>query len=162
MLVNQKSHSAEILPGVPQGTMLVPLLFLIYINDLPTCVHNQIKLHADDVLLYSLSNSVTDYIALQQDLYSLVQWSHSWLMIFSPQKRGILRITNKKSPIIYSCYIENSLINEAPHTKYLNVTIDHKLSWNKHIQRISNKAVQPNSFLYWNLRYCPINIKCTC
>ena len=46
--------------------------------------------------------------------------------------------------------------------KYLGVTIDHKLSWNEHIQTIANKAVQANAFLYWNLRQCPINIKYTC
>ena len=49
--------------------------------------------------------------------------------------------------------------NEAPHIKYLGVTSDHKLSWNEYIQ---NKAVQANAFMYQNLRYRPINIKCTC
>ena len=62
----------------------------------------------------------------------------------------------------YYYYIKNSLINEVPHTKYLGVTIDHKLSWNEHIQRIANKAAQANAFLYRNLRHCPTNIKCTC
>ena len=49
-----------------------PPCFLIYINDLPSCVHNQIKLYADDILLYSHNNSVADCISLQQDLYSLM------------------------------------------------------------------------------------------
>ena len=81
-------RNCEVLSGVPQGTMLAPLLFLLYINDLPACVHNRIKLYADDVLLYSNINSVTDCIALQQDLDSLVEWSHSWQLndLFNPQK----------------------------------------------------------------------------
>ena len=83
-------------------------------------------------------------------------------MTFNPQKCEFLRNTYKKNPIIHNYYIENSLITEVPHTKYLGVTIDHELSWNKHIQRIANKAVQLNAFLYWNLTHCPINIKCTC
>ena len=62
--------------GVPQGTVLAPLLFLIYINDLPSCVHNKIRLHADDVLLYSYIQSQTDCTNLQQDLNSLLNWSH--------------------------------------------------------------------------------------
>ena len=143
--------------------MLAPLLFLMYISDLPACIHNQIKLYTDDVFLYSHINSVADCFALQQDLDSLAQWSHSWLMTFNPQKCEFLRITNKKNPIIHNYYIENSLIYEVPHTKLiLGVTVDRKLPWNEHIWKIANKAVQANAFLYRNLRHCPINIKCTC
>ena len=50
---NMKSHATPVLSGVPQGTVLAPLLFLVYINDLPSCVHNNVRLYADDVLLYS-------------------------------------------------------------------------------------------------------------
>ena len=58
----------------------------------------------------------------------------------------------------YAGIIDTSL----PHTKYLGITIDHKLSWNEHIQRIVNKAIQANTFLHRDLRHCPINIKCAC
>ena len=50
MLDNQKGHSAEVLSDEPQSTVLAPLLFLIYINDLPASVHNQIELYDDDIL----------------------------------------------------------------------------------------------------------------
>jgi len=50
---NISSHGACILSGVPQGTVLAPLLFLMYINDLPLCIHNKLRLYADDVLLHS-------------------------------------------------------------------------------------------------------------
>ena len=63
VLDNQKSHATEVLSDVPQGTVLAPLLFLLYINNLPACVDNHIKLYADDVLLYSNINSVADSIA---------------------------------------------------------------------------------------------------
>ena len=64
-----------------------------------------------------------------------------------------LRVTN---PAMYNYYIENSLINEVSYTKYLGVIIDHKLSWNKRIQRIVNKAAQVSAFLYQNLGHFPI------
>ena len=50
---NKENHFTNVLSGVPQGTVLAPLLFLLYVNDLPDCVCNKMKLYADDVLLYS-------------------------------------------------------------------------------------------------------------
>ena len=82
---DQKSHSTPVLSGVPQGTVLAPLLFLIYINDLPGCVYNKARLYADDVLLYSYINSQNDCANLQQNLNSLITWSHTWQMSFNPK-----------------------------------------------------------------------------
>ena len=70
---NQKSDTTEVLSGVPQGTVLAPSLFLIYINDLPTAIQNKMKIYADDVLPYSRIVSTNDYNNLQQDLDLLVQ-----------------------------------------------------------------------------------------
>ena len=162
ILENQKSHSTPVLSGVPQGTVLAPLLFLLYINDLPICVRNKIKLYADDVLLYSPIHSTVDCITLQQDLDLLAQWSHTWLMSFNPQKCEFLRVTNKRIPILHTYYIENTPIKEVLFATYLGVTIDSKLTWNDHTQRIVSKANQINAFLYRNLRHCPSGVKCNC
>ena len=62
-----KSDATSVLSGVPQE-ILAPLLFLMYINDLPTCIQNKVRLYADDVLIYSYINSKDDCISLQQDL----------------------------------------------------------------------------------------------
>ena len=83
-------------------------------------------------------------------------------MEFNVKKCEHLRITNKRCPIIYSYFLGNSAITEVPQTKYLGVTIDQKLSRNKHTQRISSKANQVNSFLRRNLHQCPVNIKYNC
>ena len=112
------------LSGVPQGTVLAPLLSLIYINDLPSCVHNKIRLYADDVLLYSYIQSQTDYTNLQQDLNSLLYWSHTWQMSLNPKKCEFLRITNKKFPVTNNYFVDSSPIKEVPHSKYLGVVID--------------------------------------
>ena len=126
MLEGKNSYSKQVLSDVTQGTVLAPLLFLLYINDLPACVNNKVKLYAYDVLLYSYTHSESD-ISLQQDLDKLTEWAHTWLMELTIKKCEHLRITNKRNPIIYSYYLENSIISEVPHTKYLGVIIDQKL-----------------------------------
>ena len=157
-----KSYTTSVHSGVPQGTVLAPLLFLIYINDLPMCVQNKVRLYADDVLMYSYINSKDDCISLQKDLTALEQWSHKWQMSFNPTKCEFLRITNKKAPLIHSYYIATSLIKEVTSVKYLGVQIDNKLTWNDHIQYITHKAAQVNGLLYRNLRQCPPHIKTVC
>ena len=159
---NQKSYLTPVLSGVPQGTVLAPLLFLIYINDLPGCVYNKARLYADDVLLYSYINSQNDHANLQQDLNSLITWSHTWQMSFNPKKCEFLCVTNRKNPVIYNYHLDSSLIKEVPYSKYLGVIIDNKLSWNPHIQHITTKATQVNAFLYRNLQQCPTAVKSTC
>ena len=67
--------------GVPQGTVLGPLLFLIYINDIIENITSKLKLFADDCLLYRTITSEQDTMALQKDLDTLVQWASKWQMI---------------------------------------------------------------------------------
>ena len=85
ILNNCTSHETSVLSGVPQDTVLAPLLFLLYVNDLPQCVRNKIKLYADDVL-YSVIHSEADRVRLQEDLKMLYQWSILWQMEFNPSK----------------------------------------------------------------------------
>ena len=62
------SDSVDVLPGVPQGTVLGPLLFICYINDLPNTIKSKIRMYADDTLVYSTINTIDDCIRLQRDL----------------------------------------------------------------------------------------------
>jgi len=81
-------------------------------------------------------------------------------MDFNPVKCEFLRITNKKNPIVYQYYIDNSIIKQATHSKYLGVTIDERLTWNEHILTIANKARQVNAYLRRNFyQYSPY-VKC--
>ena len=68
---------------MPQGTVLGPLLFLAFINDLPHHVQSQIRLFADDCLLYRPICDVSDSFALQRDLLSLESWSETWDLRFN-------------------------------------------------------------------------------
>ena len=103
MILNGRSSQlSNVLSGVPQGTVLGPLLFLCYINDLPENITSRVKLYADDVLLYSPVSTTTDCQNLQKDLKRLVQWADRWQMNFNFTKCEMIRITNRINAVYYT------------------------------------------------------------
>ena len=81
----QKSEWQEVTSGIPQGSVLGPLLFLIYINDLPDGITSTIYMYADDTKLYREIKSSDDHQILQNDLSKLCTWSKKWLLKFHPK-----------------------------------------------------------------------------
>ena len=75
---NKFSDSTPVISGVPQGSVLGPLLFLLFINDLPCSIDSVAKLYGDDVLMYRSINDPNDHHALQNDLNKLAHWSTVW------------------------------------------------------------------------------------
>jgi len=92
-----RSQEDKVLSGVPHGTVLGPRLFLLYINDLPSVVTSQVRLLADDCLLYRPILSDADRVALQRDLDSLEKWCDTWGMRINAKKCQIMSITRGKS-----------------------------------------------------------------
>ena len=82
--------------GVPQGSVLGPCLFLLYINDMPGMIESNIRLFADNTIMYLTVSNQGDFQALQSDLSKLETWESEWLMAFNPDKFEVIRITNKK------------------------------------------------------------------
>ena len=80
------SNFADVESGVPQGTVLSPLLFLLHINDLPSCVNSKVRLFADDCLLYREIKNNQDQIDMQRDLDALTDWGSTWGMKFNAKK----------------------------------------------------------------------------
>ena len=160
LLEGVKSGFSEVSSGVPQGTVLGPLLFNIFINDLPDVVSSQVRLFADDCLIYRNISNSDDARALQADLDSLQEWEHTWMMSFNPTKCESICITNKTTNIIKSTYkIHNSDIKTVSDTKYLGVTINSKLNWTAHINNITKKAHGMRAFLQRNLYSAPRAVK---
>jgi len=76
VLVGDKiSDPVNVLSDVPQGTVLGPLVFICYINDLPNIIKSKIRIYADDTLVYNSINTTDDCIQLQKDLAELEKWS---------------------------------------------------------------------------------------
>ena len=85
--------------GVPQSTVMGPLLFFAHINDLPTTIQSQCHLFADDCLLYQPINSLQDKLILQEDLQQLQHWVDDWGMRFNASKCQLLRISHSQHPL---------------------------------------------------------------
>ena len=87
VVVGYNSPEVPVLSGVPQGTVLGPLLFLLYINDLGENCTSRMRLFADDTLIYSTIESYNDAAKLQSDLTAFQEWAQKWQMKFNPSKR---------------------------------------------------------------------------
>ena len=92
---------SPVLSGVPQGTVLGPILFLLFINDIPGVISSHIKLFADDCVLFRNINSASDHQALQHDLIWLEKWANSWQMSFAPTKCMAMSITLRRVPSLW-------------------------------------------------------------
>ena len=98
LVEGQSSTSAPVVSGVPQGTVLRPLLFLLYINDLPQKVSSTVRLFADESLLHLKISSIADTVALQRDMDRLQQWEEDWQMSFNPRKCEVVMVTKRRNP----------------------------------------------------------------
>jgi hypothetical protein len=86
ILENHKSDPLDVVSGIPQGTVMGPLLFLAYINDLPEATSSSARIFADDCLLFRRIRKIQDAVDLQNDLSSLEVWERKWQMCFHPEK----------------------------------------------------------------------------
>ena len=142
VLVNgERSDTAPVISGIPQGTCLGPLLFVIYINDLLDDIESDGFLFADDTKIFRKITSAGDSVTLQADIDRLENWSKKWLLRFHPDKCHVLslgKIENTAHTHRYSiCGKEMEHVGEE---KDLGVVIDSELSFDEHISAKVNKA----------------------
>ena len=136
--------------GVPQGSVIGTILFVVYINDLPAKLQSKVHLFADDTIVYMAVNNETDAAILQKDLKLLEEWENRSQMSFHPDKSNVLRVTRCRNPLTHDYILHNQILKEKDAVKYLGVTVHHKLSWNEHICSIVKKANSSIRFLRRN------------
>jgi len=190
VLINgTSSNTAIVTSGVPQGTVLGPLLFLIYINDIEQQLQSNIRLFADDSALYREIKTKDDAKILQKDLFLLQNWADHWQMKFNIKKCKILKITKRTTHKINFKYamattspcieptpqeilqIANttlslktkpsgySSLEEIDSDRYLGVYLDKNLNFNHHTDEISKKATKLLNLCRRNLHMCSPSIK---
>lgn len=156
---NEISSTALVTSGVPQGCVLAPLLFLIFINDLPSNIQVKIKLFADDCILYNEINTVNDHDDLNSALHEVVIWCHKWQMELNIKKTAFLCVTRKKQRSEYVYSINNIPLTRVHEHKYLGLIISHDLRWESHINSIVSSALKRLFFLRRRLREAPPETK---
>ena len=145
--------------GEPQGSVLGPMLFLLFINDLPDKIASNSRLFADDCIVYRQIQGISDCEALQEDLNMLAEWETKWGMAFHPQKCSVLSVTRSRNPTRFNYQLKGHILELQDSTKYLGVDLQSSLSWKNHIDRISKKANSMLGFLRRNLRSCKEDTK---
>ena len=151
VLDGESSEEVKVTSGVPQGSVLGPLLFLLYINDLPENIQSQVRLFADDTAVYLTVTNMQDSQVLQSDLESLQHRERTWDMEFNPGKCQVIHITLSKSPVKSRYFMHNQELESVDAAKYLGVTISKDLSWNTHINNIISTANKTLGFVKRNV-----------
>ena len=133
----EESESVPVTSGVPKGSVLGPILFLIYINDLPDELSSQVRLFADDTALYLTIGDTEDGKVQQNDLDRPSELKERWDMEFNPSKCQVVWVTpfRRLSDVTYTMH--GQVLEVVASAKYLGVNIASVLSWIPHINRIT-------------------------
>lgn len=131
------STPCKVTSGVPQGSVVGPILFLVYINDLPNSVVSTARLFADDTVIY---NTTENRQTLQNDLEALEKWEIDWNMQFNPSKCEFVKFSRKKSHDNNTYLLHGIEIPRSDGVKYLGIKLENSLKWNKNTAYITNKA----------------------
>ena len=119
VLDGEESESIPVTSGVPQGSILGPILFLIYINDLQDGIFSQVRLFADDTALYLTIEGKDDGAALQQNLDRLSVWDSMWDMEFNLSKYQVVQVTGSRRPMNTIYMLHGQVLEAVTSAKYL-------------------------------------------
>ena len=142
-LNGKSSKWSSVTSGVPQGSVLGPVLFILYINDLPERVKSHCVLFADDAKLYKELQHLKDFEELQEDLYELCIWASKWLLFFNVQKCKVMHIGKGNPAFEYEMKDKNENIyqlNPVTSEKDLGITFQNDMKFDIHISNVVNKA----------------------
>ena len=155
---------SHVVSGVPQGTISGPVLFLIFVNDIPEYCNTNVKLFADDTKLFNNNTDRTECQDLQYDLNALSAWSKTGHMNFNASKCAVLRIKPKTS---FTYSLNNTPLKEENEQKDLGIIVSNDLKPRKHVLRVCTQTNRISgivkrcftqldknkiSTLYWELR----------
>ena len=141
VVVNGKcSEWCPVTSGTPEGGLLSPLLFTMFINDLPDEISSRVLMFADDAKLFRKISCQSDAVILQNDLNQFFRWSKTWMLNLNPSKCKSFRMTLKTKPVDTEYFIGNSKLENVEVVRDLGVVLDTRLTFSDHIDHAVNKA----------------------
>ena len=136
------SNPLPVISGVPQGSVLGPILFLVFVNDISDSVlSSKVLLFADDTKCFKAIHDSQDSHSLQLDIHQLSSWSHRWSLFFNEQKCVSIRFSLKAPALISHTYYVNgepALLHDT--YRDLGIIMSNNISWTAHYQHILSKA----------------------
>ena len=150
----ESSETISVISGVPQESVLGPLLFLIYIDDVPKMPLSEgsnLVLYADDMLLYRRIKQPEDYTTLQKDLNTINSWVTRNHLHLNATKCKFMVISCKRGYHYSTLFLETTPLEKVDCFKYLRLLISSDLSWSRHIGTICSKACRLLGLLYRRL-----------
>ena len=142
VLPGANSDWTSVKAGVPQGSILGPLLFLLYINDIVENINSSIRLFADDTSLYIIVDNPTEAAnQLNSDLSDIHQWATKWLVKFNPAKSESVIFSRKHNKSYHPPVLLNQKqVIEVSSHKHLGLVFSNDCSWHEHLDYIKTKA----------------------
>ena len=145
----KNSEWLPVTSGVPQGSLLGPALFVLFINDMPRAVSHcsTLALFADDAKCFRTIRSASDCALFQGDINNLVEWSDVWKMTFNMDKCSLCTITRKRNPIIYDYNMRGKALKRVEAQRDLGVLVTCDARFNEHIYAQVNQANKMLGFI---------------
>jgi hypothetical protein len=155
----ESSSWLNVLSDVPQGSVLGPLFFIIYINDLPEVVHNHIALFADDAKLFAPVMDDQDQHSMQRDLTELINWSNHWLINFNENKCKVMHLGSNNLCSNYN--MDNTELQCTDKERDLGIIVDNRLKLDAHTESQINKASSKLAVIRRSFNYLEPDTFCT-
>ena len=160
VLDGKSSQEYLVNAGVPQGSILGPTLFLLYINDLPDDVICNIAIYGDDITLYSKCNQASDLWQqlelasdLESELQDTVDWGRKWLVDFNAGKTQLVSFERSKNTGAIDVKMDGSVLEEKTSFKMLGLTLSSKLDWGSYIVSIAKTASKKIGALICSMKF---------
>lgn len=154
VLNGKTSEWTSVISGTPEGGILSPLLFSLYVNDLPSVIESHSLMYADDLKLFRRVRSHNDCTLLQDDLNRISNWAKTWKLSLNASKCKTMSVTLKRNPVQYVYTVDGTVLEKVDTMRDLGVILDSKLTFSTHVDFIISKARRALGVLMRSFQFC--------